>query len=118
MNKSESSTPFDLHERLNVPSTQPRKIVGKVTPSERDEIRSLFERKNGLAELFRSLVGLSEAELRATPLYERIVSDMGDVSVRFQRWWDVMSQKYSWKNLPGHKWEIDFESCEIFLNKQ
>ena len=28
-----------------------RKVVGQVTPEERNEIQTLFERKNGLAEL-------------------------------------------------------------------
>lgn len=30
-----------------------KKLIGKVTPTERDEIRSMFERKNGLTELFK-----------------------------------------------------------------
>ncbi|HEY9167188.1 MAG TPA: CXXX repeat peptide maturase [Candidatus Kryptonia bacterium] len=95
-----------------------KKIVGSVAPAERDEIRALFERKNGLTELFRSLSSLNEAELQSSALYERIVADMGDVSVRFQKWWDAMSKKYSWDNIPGYKWEIDFDSCEIYLEKQ
>ena len=32
-----------------------RKIVGQVTPEERDEIQKLFERKNGLTELAKIL---------------------------------------------------------------
>jgi hypothetical protein len=39
------------------------KIVGSVTPEERDEIRLLFERKNGLSELFKSLVNIDREEL-------------------------------------------------------
>jgi len=114
-NDTKSSGPINKAKSYEV---RPKQIVGRVTPSERDEIRLLFERKNGLTELFRSLSNLNESELRSTPLYERIVTDMGEVSVRFQKWWDTMSQKYSWENIPGHKWEIDFDSCDIFLNKQ
>lgn len=91
--------------------------VGKVTPAERDEIRFLFERKNGLIELFRSLTTLSTDELAKSPLYERLVSDIGDVSTRFQRWWDDMSVQYSWKRLPDYRWEINFDSCEVYLHK-
>jgi len=92
--------------------------VGSVTGVERDEIRRLFERKNGLSELFRSLAGLSKAELESSPLYERLVGDMGENATLFQGWWDRMSNKYSWESLPGYKWEIDFESCEVSRRKQ
>ena len=94
------------------------KVVGKVTPEERDQIRALFEHKNGLMELFRSLSSLSREELENTPLYERIVRDMGEASVKFQRWWDSTSSKYKWENIAGWKWEIDFDTCTISMRRQ
>ncbi len=84
--------------------------VGKVSAEERDEIQSLFERKNGLAELAK-IVSVDNA-----PLYEKLVKDMGETSVRFQRWWDETSTKYQWRSAPNGNWEIDFDTCEIFLN--
>jgi len=84
--------------------------VGKVSAEERDEIQSLFERKNGLAELAK-IVSVDNA-----PLYEKLVKDMGETSVRFQRWWDETSAKYQWRSAPNGNWEIDFDTCEIFLN--
>ena len=100
------------------PEAGTRKAIGKVSLEERDQIRALFERKNGLTELFRSLSNLGKEELEASALYERIVNDMGDVSVRFQGWWDTMSKKYNWENIPGWKWEIDFDSCTIYFRRQ
>ncbi len=91
-----------------------RVSVGAVEGVERDEIRMLFERKNGLAELFRSLVGLPEKDLQASALYERLVRDMADNTGRFQQWWDTMSRKYLWERIPGFKWEIDFHSCAVY----
>ena len=88
-----------------------KNAVGKVTESEKDEIKFLFERKNGLNELFRSLNDPSH------PLYDRIVQDMGVTSTKFQKWWDEMSSKYKWKGTKEHHWEINFETCEIFLVK-
>ncbi|MGB6068088.1 MAG: CXXX repeat peptide modification system protein [Desulfomonilaceae bacterium] len=85
--------------------------VGKVTESERDEIKILFERKNGLMELFKSIQDPSH------PLYDRIVQDMGTTATRFQKWWDEKRGRYKWKGREGHHWEIDFETCEIFLKK-
>ena len=87
-----------------------REVVGRITEAERDEIKALFERKNGLAELFR---GLPEA----APLYDRIVQDMGATATKFQQWWDEKSRQYKWKGTAGHHWEVDFEACEILLKK-
>jgi CXXX repeat modification system protein len=95
-----------------------RKVLGKVSPQERDEIRALYERKNGLAELFRSMSGLGASELEASALYDRLVKDMGEVTSRFQAWWETTSRKYSWDNIPGYRWEIDFENCVVSLVAQ
>lgn len=86
-----------------------RKLVGQVTPEERDEIQRLFERRNGLNELAKILTP-DNAEL-----YEKLVKDMGETGTKFQQWWDAMSQKYQWESAPNGNWEINFETCEIFL---
>ncbi len=86
-------------------------VVGLVTEAERDEIKYLFERKNGLNELFRSL---NEPK---HPLYDRIVQDMGETATKFQKWWDDASAKYEWKGAKGHHWEINFNTRELLLVK-
>ena len=88
-----------------------KKLVGKVTESERDEIQMLFERRNGLNELAQVLTADN------TELYERLVADMGQTATRFQNWWDRMAQKYKWESSEDGSWEIDFDSCEIFLSE-
>ncbi|MBR2145915.1 MAG: CXXX repeat peptide modification system protein [Muribaculaceae bacterium] len=87
-----------------------RKLVGQVTPEEKNEIQSLFERRNGLNELAKVLTA-DNAEL-----YEKLVKDMGETGTKFQNWWDRMSQKYNWESSPNGNWEINFDTCEIFLN--
>jgi len=87
------------------------KLVGKVTESERDEIKYLFERKNGLIELFKCIEGSS------SPLYDKIVMDMGESSSKFQKWWDDTSSKYHWEGKGDSHWEINFDTCEIFLHQ-
>ena len=37
-----------------------KKLVGKVTEQERDQIKALFERKNGLTELLKSIDAKNE----------------------------------------------------------
>lgn len=86
-----------------------KKLVGQVTPEERNEIQSLFERRNGLNELAKILTADN------ADLYEKLVKDMGETGVRFQGWWDKMSQKYNWESVQNGNWEINFETCEIFL---
>ena len=86
-----------------------KKNVGQVTPEERNEIQSLFERKNGLNELAKVLTADN------SDLYEKLVKDMGETGAKFQNWWDTMSQKYSWESAPNCNWEINFDTCEIFL---
>ena len=86
-----------------------KKLVGQVTPEDKDEIQSLFERRNGLNELAMILTPDKEE------LYEKLVKDMGETGVRFQQWWNTTSQKYNWEMTENGNWEINFETCEIFL---
>ena len=86
-----------------------KKLVGQVTPEEKDEIQRLFERRNGLNELAMILPPDKEE------LYEKLVKDMGETGVRFQQWWNTTSQNYNWEMPENGNWEINFETCEIFL---
>lgn len=86
-----------------------RTLVGQVTPEERDEIQTLFERRNGLNELAKILTSDN------TQLYEKLVKDMGETSTKFQSWWNRMSQKYQWESTKDGNWEINFDSCKVFL---
>ena len=86
-----------------------KKLVGQVPPEEKDEIQRLFERRNGLNELAMILTPDKEE------LYEKLVKDMGETGVRFQQWWNTTSQKYNWEMTENGNWEINFETCEIFL---
>lgn len=85
-----------------------KRIVGKVTAAERDELRMLFERRNGLTELAK-IVGEDDR------LYEKLVADMGATGTKFQKWWDGMSAKYAWERSENGQWEIDFNTCDIYL---
>lgn len=86
-----------------------KKLVGHVTPEERTEIQTLFERRNGLNELAKILT-FENAEL-----YEKLVKDMGETGTKFQQWWDRMAEKYQWESAEDGNWEINFDTCEINL---
>lgn len=89
-----------------------KKIVGQVTPDERTEIQTLFERRNGLNELAKILT----ADNRE--LYERLVKDLGETGTKFQDWWNRMAEKYQWESAENGNWEINFDTCEIYLVTQ
>ncbi len=85
------------------------KIVGRVTPEEKQEIQTLFERRNGLNELAKILTPDN------VELYERLVKDLGETATKFQGWWNHMADKYQWENTPNGNWEINFDTNEIIL---
>ena len=86
-----------------------KKKVGQVTTEEKNEIQTLFERRNGLNELAKIVTADN------TELYEKLVKDMGETGTKFQNWWDRMSQKYQWESSENGNWEINFDTCEITL---
>lgn len=86
-----------------------KKVVGQVTPEEKNEIQSLFERRNGLNELAKILTADN------FDLYEKLVQDLGETGSKFQSWWNRMAAKYQWESIEGGNWEINFDTCEIYL---
>lgn len=86
-----------------------KKLIGQVTSEEMKEIQHLYERKNGLNELAKILSPENQA------LYEKLVNDMGVTQSKFQGWWTRMSQQYNWEGVDGGNWEIDFDTCNIYL---
>ncbi|MCM1079864.1 MAG: CXXX repeat peptide modification system protein [Bacteroidales bacterium] len=86
-----------------------KKLIGQVTPDEKNEIQTLFERRNGLNELAKILTA-DNAEL-----YEKLVTDLGETGTKFQSWWDRMGKKYSWESAEDGSWEINFDTCGIYL---
>jgi len=87
-----------------------RKLVGQVTPEERNEIQTLFERRNGLNELAKILT------VDNHELYEKLVKDLGETTTKYQGWWNRMANKYQWESTNDGNWEINFDTCEVFLN--
>lgn len=86
-----------------------KRKVGQVTVEEKNEIQTLFERRNGLNELAKILTADNEV------LYEKLVKDMGETGAKFQNWWDRMAEKYQWESTDGGNWEINFDTCDIYL---
>lgn len=86
-----------------------KKLIGQVTLEEKNEIQQLFERRNGLNELAKIITADNAA------LYEKLVKDLGETGTKFQNWWDRMAEKYQWESEEDGNWEINFETCDIYL---
>ena len=75
------------------------------------ENKSLKENINKIKEyLFPDLIFNSKISFD-----EKMVKDLGETSTKFQSWWDRMAQKYQWESAENGNWEINFETCEIYL---
>lgn len=53
---------------------------------------------------------------KRSELYERVVEDMGQTLIDYQAWFEAKSKQYGWKSVPGGKWMINFETCEVSLS--
>lgn len=89
-----------------------KKKVGIVTADERDEIQKLFRRHSGLADLAKIVTADNDE------LYEKVVNDLGDTNTRFQDWWNKKGEKYNWESAENGRWQINFDTREIFLVTQ
>lgn len=86
-----------------------KKKVGIVTTEERDEIQKLFRRHSGLTDLAK-IVTADNVEL-----YEKVINDLGDTNTKFQDWWNRKGEKYNWESAENGRWQINFDTCEIYL---
>lgn len=92
-------------------------VVGKVSLKERDEIQALYERRSGLIELVQSLSSNGSGMLDNAAFYEKVVADLGKTTAHFKKWWEDKAKTYGWQGRPGWQWSIDFDTCQISLNK-
>lgn len=86
------------------------KKIGIVSHKEMEEIKSLYERRSGLNELAKVL-SPNDKEL-----YDKLVKDLSETSLKYQDWWNRMAAKYGWEGRDGGNWQINFDTCDIYLN--
>jgi len=91
--------------------------AGRVTPEERDEIEALYRRKLALTALLPTLARMDSGELQSTPLYERLVRDLGETIAAYDAWWAGMAASGRWRReRPDQTWHIDFDTCDVLLD--
>ncbi len=92
-------------------------IVGKVTEQEKNEMLILFERKLGIDELAFTLESDLLSDDKKESMQDKMITEFGKIKLDMQTWWNKMYEKYKWEMIEGYKWNIDFQTCEIYLNK-
>jgi CXXX repeat modification system protein len=70
-----------------------------------------------LTALLSTLARMDVATLQSTPLYERVVRDLGETTVAYETWWARTATHHRWRReRPDQTWHIDFETCEVTSN--
>lgn len=90
-----------------------KKLLGKVTNEEKEQVMAISRRRNALHELFSSLN--SEAATPNNTLYERIVEDIGDTNQRLKDWWITTAKAHNWSFTEKDAWQVEYDSNELYL---
>ena len=89
-----------------------RKIVGKATEEETNQIYILFTKLQSAEKLLSQKP--SNVDDRSLKIYyEAALNLKCDIEAAMSRWWDAATKKYS---LNGET-SIDFNSCELYQDK-
>lgn len=92
-----------------------KKMIGKVTEEEKNELLALFERKLGIEELTATLDSDLLSNDAKENLQNKMVSELGKAVLNLQSWWDNMYDKYKWEKTDESRWNIDFQTCDIYI---
>ena len=82
------------------------KIVHNLSDEESKKIEELYEKKLAFENLIKIVDGENEK------IYNKLISDYGNLLKEYNIWWDSMRQKYEWE---GSSWRVDFYNNTIIL---
>lgn len=83
--------------------------IATINTDETNDIRYICRKKKELERL-SSLIQSSDEALLA-----RYASDLQKCENEYNVWWLNISQKYRLKEMPGCKWQIDFQTNIVYL---
>lgn len=88
-----------------------------VTPSERNEILRLHERRTALNELLLVLVSPYLSTNERDTLEVEIHEDLIRTNALFEAWWQDVGERYHLESAEHGRWSIDFESRELSFER-
>lgn len=89
-------------------------VIGTVTEEEVAAIKCLTNRKAELKLQLKRLIDMDKEELYCA-LYDRIIQEMGEVSMACEQWWDEKYDKYQWANIVGDEIELDYDNGQVLV---
>lgn len=90
-----------------------KKLLGKVTNEEKEQVMAISRRRSALHELFATLG--NEAATPNDALYERIVADIGETNQKLKDWWSATAKAHDWSFSEKDIWQVEYESNELYL---
>jgi CXXX repeat modification system protein len=89
--------------------------LGRINDEHREEGYAETPRAS-IKKRAHTLARMESTTLESTPLYERVVRDMGETTLAYDGWWEKTAEKYRWtRERPDQKWHVDFATCEVLL---
>lgn len=82
----------------------------QITEEEKQEVRSLFNRKNAIRELL-------DSSYNNQGLFDKLTGEFVEVSTNFQNWFKKFEEKYQAVGAPGHFWSVDFDNNTVTLRQ-
>lgn len=88
--------------------------LGTLEKAECEELQKIYMRKTALDELLLSIENKDNKET----LFRLAVTDLAECKKEMAQWWDLVSAKYGWTYGEEDKWEVRFNTQEVFLHKK
>lgn len=82
----------------------PKKVICTLSEKEFEVIEDLFEKKVALENLTKII------DAENTALYDKLVSDYGKVTRKYNDWWGNLQQQFQWN---GKTWWLNFDTHEV-----
>lgn len=89
--------------------------IGFISNDECEEIKNLHTQKETLLDVFNSLATSGISDTSKEEIYNRLLKDIAQQRLQISEWWKVTSQKYHWQARKDGKWQINYDSREVFL---
>jgi len=93
------------------------RLLGILEEDERKELEGIYYKRVALENMILVLQERGNMEESGSEsLYHKLVHDMSETLKKMGEWWDKTSQHYGWEYRKENKWEVKFESGEVYLH--
>lgn len=87
-----------------------RELIETISENDKKELIKIYERISSLEELI-----IDVSKEKEEGLYSQIYNDLEKSNASINEWWTNIAHKYNLKFDEKGKWELNFETNEVFL---